>query len=67
MNRPPLTRFAATVAITVEIGASDEDDALRRLEAIEAFAVARFGKSTFARLPGKPRVLHVESFEPSLA
>ena len=67
MNRPPLTRYAATVAITVVLGATDEDDADKRLEAVESFIVERLGKTTFARLPGKPRVLHVESLEPSVA
>lgn len=66
MAKQALPRFTSTVALTVELSASDEDDAMRRLDRIEDFILERLGKSTFARLEGKPVLRHVESLDASL-
>lgn len=51
-GRPPLPRWRAPVVLMVEVGAVDEDEAARRIEAVTASALG----TVTTRRPGRPTI-----------
>ncbi len=62
MGRRPEHRHRADILITVELGGEDDATVEDRLIDVIALLEYRVGRSTFARLPGRPEFLYVGQF-----
>lgn len=59
MTRTAQPRHVADVQVVIDIGALDEDQAEERLAAVVEFIESRLDRSTFQRLPGRPRLSYI--------
>lgn len=58
--------FRADIQVVLDVSAADYDEAVERLADIAAEIETRLRRSTFQRLPGKPRVEYAIALEPSV-